>query len=106
MNLVLNEYGRYNIIDDNGKLQGCTDPGNFIIVNNHRIYEMYHTAWGWVLRIGEETERLGFRWLYMSKVFKGKYTYMLDNLYAKNIKSKKLAEEHLKKMAIADGYRV
>lgn len=106
MNIAINECGRYIILDNMGKLQGCTDPGNFIIVNNHRIYEMYNTAWGWILRIGEETDQFGFRWLYMSKVFEGKYTYISDYVYAKNIKSEKLAREHLKKMAIADGYKV
>ena len=107
MNLVKNQYGHYDIIDNLGNLQGATDMGNYYIVSNDRIYDMYHTAWGWIIRVGEENPRIGaFRWKYMSKAYRGKYDFMVDYTYAKAIKDKTRAKAHLANIVRADGYKI
>lgn len=103
MKIVKGQQGQSTAIyDNNGKLQGYTDEGLYIIFNNN-IYEMYYTAWGWVIRVGRETERVGFRWAYMSKSYKGQYEFRLDHTWAKSIKNKKIAWNHVLSIARQDG---
>ena len=103
MNLVKNNSNnRIAIYANNGELQGYTDEGLYITFNG-KIYEMYYTAWGWVIRIGEDTETGKLKWLYMSKSYKGKYEYRLDHSWAKTIKTKKTAWNHLLNIARLNG---
>lgn len=54
--------------------------------------EIYETWQGWQIR--QRTD--AGRWLYVSKVYKGKYTFSYDHLYAKSYSNKRMAMIHKK----------
>lgn len=57
-------------------------------------YRAYYTWQGW--QIEKDEYSLGYkRTLYLSKVYKGHYSFMLDYLYAKSFKNLETAKKHI-----------
>ena len=57
-------------------------------------YKAYYTWQGWQI---QKTNENG-KHLYVSKVYRGKYTFMLDYLYAKSFKKLETAIKHIEKL--------
>lgn len=54
------------------------------------MIEIYETWQGWQIR-----QKTNAGWIYVNKIYKGKYTFVRDYLYAKNF-TKQTATKHKK----------